>query len=172
MVGTGKCGKIKRAAGQDRGTVTANAKGTAVITAEFHGVSASAIVTVTAVDPKSTSSGNHKRGTGGVTASGRGGQTGTGGISGSSAGTSKKSSHTKDLPAGTLKQSVGTENQVGRMSKVPKTVENNRGSKKKPASPLLSAVGMAAICLFAGGALLTQMISRIRAKHLAGKTKK
>ena len=165
-------GNKQVAAVDEHGTVTANAKGTAVITAEFHGVSASAIVTVTAVDPKSTSSGNHKRGTGGVTASGRGGQTGTGGISGSSAGTSKKSSHTKDLPAGTLKQSVGTKNQVGQMSKVPKTVENNRGSKKKPASPLLSAVGMAAICLFAGGALLTQMISRIRAKHLAGKTKK
>lgn len=151
----------------EHGAVTAHAKGTAVITAEFHGVSAAATVTVTAGSTKNAASGSDQPGTGGVAASGKGDLAETDDPS-AYAGTSEE--RTERMPNGEPDKSTDEEDLSGQTDSSPDASKETAGVEEKT-SPLRSVIGMAVIGLFAGGVLVMWLLLRIRAKNRAGKPK-
>ncbi len=148
------------AAVDEHGAVTARTQGTAVITAEFHGVSAATAVTVTAGNPQNTASGSDKTGTGGVTASGKGSLAEPDDASGSADASEER---TEDLPDGGPDKSVDEENPPVQTDGLPEALKETGGPVREEPSPLLCVIGMAVIGLFAGGALVTWLLLCIRA---------
>lgn len=153
----------------ETGSVTARTRGTAVITAEFHGTTASAAVTVTAAAPKTSADGSNAKGTGGVAAAGTGEQPVSGGASAPD-GTGEEPPSAQTLNPDAPKESADPDGSTPQVDSSSETPVNSGGSEEKEAPPLLWAIGVAAISLFAGSALIARLISRIRERR-AGKPK-
>lgn len=154
------------AAVDENGTVTAHKVGNAVITADFRGVTATVAVTVTEADTKAEpAAGGGTKGTGGTSSSGTG-KTPRPDTSASAGPVPENSMAPEGTPSPTPSVTPPEQTPPPQESTAPPehspspSAQSDETGKALP----LATVGVFSIAVLVGGGLLTQLVSRLRAR--------